>query len=110
MGREDERPTSWPPSSLEGVFSEELVQCLLFRRGARWKLQPLAKWGRGATGRDLPRLLETSLARTRCAPTAAFQKRLVSPVPSEPGSDGGLPGVAQSSLSPGLTEAAAPPG
>lgn len=84
--------------------------------------QPLVQCG-GAVGRDLPRSLETRLARTTCTPGvpgAPFQKRLVRPVPSEPGSDEGLPGSSShlspghplrgGALAPGPIETAAPPG
>lgn len=97
VGREDERPTSRPLPSLGGV-SEELVQCLLFTPEARRKLQSLAKLG-GGMGHVLPRSLETRPAKATCVPGTPFQKRLVRPVPSETGSDGGLPG-SHSHLSP----------
>ena len=109
-----------------GGVSEELVQCPPFTRGTGepgGSSRPAFSSAGGAVGRDLPRSLETRLARTTCtpgAPGAPFQKRLVRPVPSELGSDEGLPGSSShlspghplrgGALAPGPIETAAPPG
>lgn len=99
MGREAERPTSWPPPSLGGRLFQRSWCSVCLSQGEPGGSSSLSLRGKGA-GRALPRCLETCLARTTCAPGVPFQKRLVRPVPREPGNYGGLPGSPKPSHAP----------